>query len=248
MLEQLKYLIEFQLLEDQKNRLLRSREETPQQVVELEKEFTRLEGGFLAKKAEYDQAKKMRRSLEQDTADLESKVGRIKQRTREVKTNKEYQALLKEIEDIKRDMTAKEDQLLEVMESIDSLGNQIDELSREVENRREQFMKSKAEFLHLVDQTDERIARLEALQQEVRDKMEPNLLKRCLYLLEKQGKIAVAPVQGGVCQICHIGIPPQKFIELQRDENILQCPHCHRFIYWSDHEVYGTVREELQEF
>jgi predicted nucleic acid-binding Zn-ribbon protein len=57
----------------------------------------------------------------------------------------------------------------------------------------------------------------------------------------------VAAVENGVCQVCHMIIPPQKFIELQRDQDIMQCPHCHRFIYWPGHEGYCLPEGEADD-
>jgi predicted nucleic acid-binding Zn-ribbon protein len=93
------------------------------------------------------------------------------------------------------------------------------------------------------DKVKERLDQLVAMENKIREKLDPNLLKRCDFLFEKRAGVAVAAVEGGVCQLCHLNIPPQKFIELQRDESILQCPHCLRFLYWSGHEAYKVVEE-----
>ena len=39
----------------------------------------------------------------------------------------------------------------------------------------------------------------------------------------------------GICSGCHIAIPPQSFIELQRGQQILSCPNCQRLIFWNEH-------------
>ncbi len=247
MLEQLRNLVEFQLLEDRKAELIRSRELAPKRITEIERDFKNIEMELLSKKAEYDNAKKMHRTLEQSIADLEVKIARSKTRMNEVKTNKEYQAILKEIEDIKKDVAEKEDGILNVLDSIDSLGSEVKELEKVVESGRKRLQEDKQALLSESAQVKERLHHLEEIQQEVRDKMDPVLLRRTEFLMLKQNGIAVAAVQNGVCQVCHMYIPPQKFIELQRDEAILQCPHCHRFIYWPGHEIYGAVQDDLKD-
>jgi len=247
LLVQLKYLIELQILEDRKSRLIRSSEGAPKRVTEIEKEFEIFEGDYLSKKAEYDHAKKMHRSLEQSIADLENRIARSKGRMAEIKTNKEYHAVLKEIEDLKKEITSKEDGILEIMERMDSLGKAVKELEKELDGRKKKVEEQKEELDAENEQLRERLAVLDAMQQTVRQKMEPTLLRRCDFLLEKQGGIAVSSVQNGVCQVCHLNIPPQKYIELQRDEAIMHCPHCRRFIYWPGHEAYCVVSEELEE-
>jgi hypothetical protein len=247
LLEQLKNLIRLQLLEDRKNSLLHSTRETPHRIAELEKEFSRFEQEYQAKKGEYDHARQMRRSLENDLADLEAKISRNKQRANEVKTNKEYQALLKEREEMQKESTRKEDQLLEIMDSLDSMRQEVERLAGEVEEKKKDLEANKEALQAQSEQVDSQVARLESMQQEIYDKLDPQLSKRCQSLMDRGSRVAVAPVQQGICQICHMSIPPQKFIELQRDDAIMHCPSCHRFIYWADHEAYASIEEELEE-
>ena len=49
---------------------------------------------------------------------------------------------------------------------------------------------------------------------------------------------AISSVIQGVCQICHMGIPPQKFNELMRGEALMTCPNCNRMIYWGGDEYF----------
>jgi len=62
----------------------------------------------------------------------------------------------------------------------------------------------------------------------------------------KKGGIAISPVIKGVCQMCHLGIPPQKFNELIKGETLMTCPNCMRIIYWGEDERYQLKREETQ--
>ncbi len=247
MLEQLKCLIQFQILEDKKTKLVRSCEETPKRIAEIEKEFEKFESVYLARKAEHDHTRKLHHALEEGIAELEAKIKRSKTRMNEVKNNKEYQAILKEIDDLQGEIREKEDSALELMETIDHLGQELKVLEKEVAAGRQKLEGDKQELQHEADQLKGRLSRIEALQEKVRTKLEPELWKRSEMLLQKQAGIAVAAVDGGVCQVCHLNIPPQKFIELQRDESIMQCPNCHRFMYWPGHEAYVVFEEDLEE-
>lgn len=246
MLEQIKWLIQYQILEDKKAKLVRSCEETPKRIAEIEKEFEKFESIYLEKKAGQEHAKKLHRSLEQEIAALEDKIKRSKTRMSEIKNNKEYQAMLKEIGDQQKEIGEKEDRALELMETIEQLSSELKNLNKEVEVHRKKMKEDNSKLQQEVDQLKDRMDHLEQQQERVRAKLDPDIWKRSEVLLEKQGGIAVAPVENGLCQVCHLNIPPQKFIELQRDESILQCPHCHRFIYWPGHEAYCLVEEEQE--
>lgn len=245
MFEQLKHLVELQVLEDKRQELIRGYEATPKRIADLEKEFERFERAFLAKKSELEHAGKMRRTLEQGISDLETKIARSKTRMNEVKTNKEYQAILKEIEDIKKEITSREDEALEYMEKIDVLGKQVKVEERELGGHKERLEEEKKQLLAESERVKERLEQLEAVSAKVREQVDPALLKRNDHLLQRQAGIAVAACDGGVCQVCHLNIPPQKFIELMKDETIMQCPHCHRFLYWPGNEAYTVFEDDL---
>jgi len=247
LLEQLRCLIQFQILEDKKTKLVRSCEETPKRIAEIEKEFEKVESVYLGKKAEYEHTRQLHHSLEQGIAELEAKITRSKNRMGEVKNNKEYQAILKEIADVQTEIREKEDSALELLETIDHLGRELKVLEKEVAACRHKAEEDKKDLQREADQLKSRLGRIETLQEKVRSKLEPELWKRSELLLQKQAGIAVAAVDGGVCQVCHLNIPPQKFIELQRDESIMQCPNCHRFMYWPGHDAYGVFDDELEE-
>ena len=247
MLNQLRCLIEYQTVEDKKNQLIRSSQETPRRIAELEREFELFEGEYLSKKAEQDNAQKMRKTLEQTVSDLEGRMQRQKARTGEIKTNKEYQAALKEIDETQKEVSRNEDSMLEVMERIEVLGREVKDLEQEVAGRRKKMEEDVAVLQRESEQLRSRLDRLEKVRKKVRERIDADLLKRTDFLFEKQAGIAVAAVENGVCQVCHLNIPPQKFIELQRDEAILQCPHCHRFLYWPGHEGYCILGGEIED-
>lgn len=246
MSDQLKLLVELQYLEDKKAALVKRRRQTPQMLAALDQEFSRFEGEYRLKQAELEHNQKMRRAVEQEIADLENKLKRSKTRMTEIKNNREYQATLKEIEELKRDIDDKEDQLLGCMENLETLKAEVTALESEVQSRRESVEQEKEQLQRQSEQISAKLARLEDMEQEVVQQLEPEVLKRWQFLVERQGGTAVAAVEHGVCQVCHLNLPPQKFIELQRNEQIMACPHCRRFIYWPGHEQYAFVKDDYE--
>lgn len=247
MLEQLKYLIEYQILENKRSQIVRCAEETPRRIQEMEREFGTFESDVLSKKAELEHSQKMQRTIEQNVADLEAKINRSKNRMAEVKNNKEYQAILKEIQEIKKEISTREEENLGIMEKIETLGKEIEGLEGELQARRKVFEETKQQLLEEDAKFQERLTMLESFRSEVRERLKPELVRRSEFLFQRQDGIAVAAVENGVCQVCHLNIPPQKFIELQRDETIHQCPSCHRFIYWPGHEGYCFTEDDVAE-
>ncbi len=243
--EQLKYLIQLQALENKKKALLKEKEEVPKKKASKEKEFNEFEAQYIMKKAELDNLRKLHRELEQQVSQLEQKLRRSREKEREVKTNKEYRALLREQEDLKHEIVEREDRILECMEKIETLSKEVRQLEKDVDKKRSE-LKSELERLDReFSEIDGKVELLEEMQIRVKEKLEPQYKKRCEFLMVRQGGVAVAPVEKGICKVCHVSLPPQQFIELQKDKSIMNCPHCHRFIYWPGHSEYVEAADEI---
>jgi predicted nucleic acid-binding Zn-ribbon protein len=78
------------------------------------------------------------------------------------------------------------------------------------------------------------LAGLEKERTGLRKGVPAQLLKRYEFIRERRNGTAIAPVREGVCLGCNMNILPQQFIDLQKGEEIIQCPHCQRILYWLD--------------
>jgi hypothetical protein len=247
LVEQVKHLIEYQHLEDKKSDLLQKRKELPRRIAELENDYKKAEEAYLVKKAEKEEATQQHRTLDKETTEFRDKIARLKNKTREVKTNKEYHALLKEIESAEKEIKTREDRMLELEETIEVLSSEVGELEKTAEERKNRFEQEKGSLSAENEEVESKLAHLESLQDQVRPKIDKRYIKHLDGLIRARNRIAVSPVLDGVCQACHLNIPPQHFIELQRDEAVLRCPNCSRFIYWPGHETYAGVKDEVEE-
>lgn len=246
--DQLKYLIQFQALENKKRAFRVELEDIPKRKTKLEKEFNEFESQYLMKKTELDHLRKFYKDLEKQVVMLEERLKRARQKESEVKTNKEYRALLAEQEEIKREIAEKEDQMLECMEKVEHLQEEVRGLERQVAERRDKLQRELVELDAYGKEIGNKLVQLDKVQEDLKTKLDEQLKKKCEFLMIKKGGIAVAPVEKGVCRVCYVSLPPQKFIELQKDETLMHCPHCQRFIYWPQHEKYASAEKEILAF
>src|SRR5204862_4271403 len=113
-------------------------QEVPRQKAELQEILARERGRLDAMREALGQSQKARRQHEADLQDLEAKRSRLKGQLMEVKTNKEYTAMLHEIEAVERDIRAREDQILAEMERGETLTFEVkreDETYKQAEER-----------------------------------------------------------------------------------------------------------------
>ena len=203
--KEMKKLDENQVIE--KERIQKEREK----IESLEKERRRKEGNL---------------NLEQE------KIKRAEGRMFEVKTNKEYQALLSEIEAIKEVNSREEEEILQVMDEIDELKRDLSRREKEMAITMEKIEAEKRKIQEGMAQGDEvwkkQLERREVLSKQIESK----LFKLYNTLKEKRRGIGVVSVKQETCQGCFVNVPPQMFIEVQKNNTLIRCPNCNRILYW----------------
>ena len=247
MQETLRLLIELQEIERKIKILAEHKARAPKEIAALEKKKREAEERLEDKKAILESAKKLRRDLEREVEDLEGRKAKSKQKLLEVKSNKEYQATLKEIDDIEELIRRREDQIIEHMESADDLDNQIREHKLLVAEASKKLEEEGAQLEKEAKKADSLIVSLEEQKEQLKPKVPSDLLQKYQFLRDKRAGLALAPVNRGTCGVCHMNLPPQTFIDLQKDETMMNCPNCQRIIYWTGHEAYKQSSQVLGE-
>ncbi len=232
--EQLNLLIQLQEIDGKIRSLTDQKTRLPEFLAALERKRE-------ANKADRDKVKEalqtaQKNKRDRDT-DLESgvqKVEKLKARTSEIKNNKEYQALLKEIEAAEQENKKIEDDILVLMEKIDAAAAGITEAekrSRDEETAiQAEQKKLEADFAKL----DQELAIVEQGKKEVVAVIQPAILTQYRNLLNTKGGVAIAEARGESCSGCYMSIPPQVFVNVKKNESIITCPNCHRILYYKE--------------
>ncbi|MBI5181624.1 MAG: hypothetical protein HZA06_01785 [Nitrospirae bacterium] len=232
--KQLKLLIELQEIDTRIIELQKEKKRLPEIIDKKKGILKTIETAFEDIKASYDKLLKEKREKERAIEDEDAKVERLKSKTSEIKTNKEYQAFLTEIETAKKVKTALEDNLLIILEKIEDIKKEIQAKELKVKEEERIFLaeedKIKEDFRKLEEE-------LKILLKEMEDKsakIGKDILKIYTQLLESKNGLAVAAVKNGFCLGCHMNIPPQTFAEIKKNIKIIQCFNCHRIHYWKE--------------
>ncbi|MGC9022036.1 MAG: zinc ribbon domain-containing protein, partial [Dissulfurimicrobium sp.] len=161
------------------------------------------------------------------------------QKLSSIKTNREYQALLKEIEEIKKANKTREDEIVATMEELEKINISIKEKEAEINAMQKEV---EVENLHLNQVENEINGQLYTMMEQrdaIAKDARQDLLSRYNFLRDKRGGVVIVSVTGAVCNGCHMNLPPQLFNELLRDEKIHYCPTCQRLIYAKTNDKNG---------
>ena len=150
-----------------------------------------------------------------------------------VKTNKEYQSSLKEIDSLKDKNSKLEDDMIEFLDQIEEAENTLKEKAAEFSTLEAQVKTEKETIQKEAEEGRLNLDRLDAEWQTVSGGIDAELLATFKQVQANQNdKVGIIAVKDAVCQGCHMNIPPQMYNELQRGDSLKKCPMCQRMIYW----------------
>jgi predicted nucleic acid-binding Zn-ribbon protein len=230
--EQLKLLWELQKIDLELRGIKEEKDRYPKEIKKLD-EKQKIEKERIQKEREkIESLEKTRRQKEGHLNTEQEKIKRAEGRMSEVKTNKEYQALLSEIDTIKEANSRIEEEILQVMDEIDELKKDLSKREKEMGSTLEKIEGERKKLQEKTAQGEkawsERVERRELLSKQIESK----LVKLYSTLKEKRQGVGVVSVKNETCQGCFLNVPPQMFIEVQKNNALVRCPHCNRILYW----------------
>ena len=177
------------------------------------------------------------RTYESDIQLNVAKIEKSQEKLRLVKTNKEYQSSLKEIDDIKAANSKLEDEMLEFLEKIETAEQSLNDNKQEYSRVVDDLEHEKKSLIQAAEQGEKELAGLQSDRDAVAAVLDAKLMDIFKYQLSKQGDgIGIVEVVNEVCQGCYMNIPPQMYNDLQRGISLKYCPSCERIIYWQDQD------------
>ena len=232
MREQLELLWELQKIDLDLKNINEDRDRYPREMKKLDEKQNIEKERIQKEKGQLETLEKDRRQKERDLTGEQEKIKRSEGRMSEVKTNKEYQALLNEIETFKQVTSRVEEEILLVMDEIDELKKDLSKREKEIVVIGEKFEAEKKKIEEKMAQDDllwkEKQRRKEVLSKQIESK----LFKLYNTLKEKRLGIGMVCVSHETCQGCFVNVPPQMFIEVQKNNSVVRCPNCNRILYW----------------
>jgi len=179
-----------------------------------------------------DDLRKEARTLEGEVADKMDHVRERQSKMMQVQTGREQTALLKEIEDAKKSAKENEEKILALMESAEGLTTQVAEEKNLLKGEKELVTEETEKVRASIETINKDKKVKEVVRKDQAAEIKKNLLKKYDVLRSRRNGLAVVNVIDGVCQGCFMALPPQKFNQLLKGDQILECPSCQRMIYF----------------
>jgi predicted nucleic acid-binding Zn-ribbon protein len=174
------------------------------------------------------------RKSQQETIDREREALKTAQsKLQASKNSKEFNAASREVENKRKAIQDREAELKKVSETIAQSKAQLDSRDADVQKLRDELAAGEAGMKDQVESLNAQLAEAITARDAARAGVEKQWVKTYDTLAAKRG-YAVAPVIKGVCQGCHMALPPQLNNILARMQSIETCPRCGRLVYRQD--------------
>lgn len=231
--EQLRLLRELQEVDLELKAIEADKQRYPMEINNLDEEMASGREVFKKRGERIELLEKERRQKEGELELEQERMKRSQSRLYEVKTNKEYQALLVEIETLREINSQREIEILEIMDEIDELKREYVKMEKELLEMEQRIGAEKKRLEESLGKVDGVLAIKKRKRTLVAKKLSPELIGLYQTLKERR-RTAVVPARYGACQGCNMKIPPQMFNEVQKSRDIIVCPSCNRILYWED--------------
>jgi hypothetical protein len=173
-----------------------------------------------------------RKKLEVEAESKRAQLAKYRAQQSAIKSNTEYQALLKEIAKTEHDIVAIEDAELELMAKAESLQPELKEEQAALKEAMARIEAEKSELKQRSAQIEKEIQSIQNERVSLMGEVDRDILQRYERLIRSKGDYAVVAIRHGNCGGCHLNIQPQVIHNARHGQTLTSCDYCGRILYW----------------
>jgi hypothetical protein len=208
-----------------------------EEIESIPLEIEKIENALEEEKAEVNEAQETLLSHEKEKREKDDELSvntenmdRFQGRLKDIKTNAEYQASLKEIDQAKKQVGVLEEELLTLMESIEGETGNLTAAEAVFAEKKEKAEEEKNSLIARKEAKEKELKKIEAERKAKKSSISSDLTDIYEGLKKKMNGNILARANNGSCSGCFMQIPPQLINDAMKLEKLYQCPHCQRIL------------------
>lgn len=178
-----------------------------------------------------DQEKRLDMEIEDDVV----RIKKSKSKLMGVDNSKEYHAMVREMDSLERVNRNREEEKTSLREELARQTSLLAEMEAGRLALEKELASYEAGIQKRMEAAEQELDKLLRQRGKAGKEVPTPVFARYEFIRERLQHPVIVPVQEGVCSGCHIAIPPQNYIELQKAAQILSCPNCQRLMFWNEH-------------
>ncbi|HRO76493.1 MAG TPA: C4-type zinc ribbon domain-containing protein [Crocinitomicaceae bacterium] len=229
--EKLEAIFELQKIDSEIDRIKTYRGELPLEVEDLEDEVAGLDTRIKKIQAEIKEIEQGVSDRKNSIKDSEASIEKYKEQQNDVRNNREFESLDKEIEFQTLDIKLNEKRIKESRVAVAHKKEILEQANEKIESVKAVLAQKKAELDAIVEETHAEEEKLIAKSAKAKVKIDERLLTAYTSLRSNVNNgLAVVRIDRGCCGGCFNSIPPQRQLDIQSKRKIIVCEHCGRII------------------
>ncbi len=206
-------------------------DQAPFRIEEIEGRFRDRNTEYVAVKDRFDELESdtRERNLELETLIVSRK--KYAEDLMQVQNQREYSAILKEIDDVKARIAGHEEAILSNMEETETLKGQIESMGEHIAVEREKVAVETGEVNVAIEQAEAEVARCTREREQLEGELPPALASAIHRVEDQRHGLFLVEVVDGTCQACYVRVRPQVYQEIKTASKIHSCGSCRRFLY-----------------
>ncbi len=224
-------LVKLQVLDTEIYVLRSEKNALPQQIEAIDAAFQQQKQHLADLEKMSLDLQKLKKDKELELAGKEEGAKKLQGQLYSLKTNKEYQTMLQQIQDSKADASVIEDQILEILEKIDVAKQDVEAEKIRLKGQEKVFDEQKRKVEIRVKEIDDRLAQLDSQRKQIVPALDAKVLAQYERILANRDGLAIVTVKNDSCGGCNMFVPPQTINLIKMFERIITCEVCNRILY-----------------
>ena len=225
----LRLLYQLQKVDSNLDDVEETKGDLPEIVKGLEDKIADLTEKTAAKQKYIDEFVSSRNKADNDIKDFEEKLKKYKEQQYQVRNNKEYDAITKEIDFAQESVKTLAKQFEDFENQMSIAKSELEEYTSSLEEYSESLKERKEELAEVSKETEEEELKYNHEREKIVTRLNKDILFRYEKIRSGRGK-AVSVIRKNSCSGCGNRIPPQHIMEIRRNDKIYLCQHCGRII------------------
>lgn len=229
--QKLDSLIKLQQLDSELDELTKVRGALPEEVEDLEDEIAGYQTRITKIENEITEVEKSIEDKRTAIKNAEKLIAKYEEQQMNVRNNREYDAITKEIELQQLEIQISEKKIKEAYESLEEKKGQIDSTRELLDERNKDLAGKKSELDVIISESEEEEQKLMKAREKATKQIEDRLLKSYTKIRNNaKNGLAVVSVKRGACGGCFNVVPPQRQAEVREKKKLIVCEHCGRIL------------------
>lgn len=228
---QIQSLVQLQTIDSEIYALKNEKEAKPQAIKALEASFEEKKQRLASFEKNSLDLQKQKKEKDLELASKEEGIKKLQTQLYSLKTNKEYQTMLGEIQHAKADASVIEDKILGLFDQMDKVKNDVEQEKLKLKEEEKMFNDEKQRVEIRLKEIDERLGQLEVQRKQITPAIDPNILSSYERILTNRDGLAIVNVKNNSCQGCNLLVPHQVINLIKMYDRIVTCEVCNRILY-----------------